>query len=102
MQRDVADTVKLCIYVGGQASHRSDDSKELRDVGAAYRFARHLRNQEYRNQEYRQWCEKSYYYSRPEWSYPWREQNNPWRGNSAVATGNFAVARGDRRVNYPW
>ena len=40
MQRDVEDTVKLCIFVGGNASHRGDLAKEYRDVSAAWRLAR--------------------------------------------------------------
>ena len=40
MKRDVADTVKLCIFVGGHACHRSVQAKEYREVNAAYRFAR--------------------------------------------------------------
>ena len=54
MKRDVADTVKLCIYIGGHACHRSVPGKEWRNLNEAWRYAR-----SYEKLQQRQWAQWS-------------------------------------------
>ena len=83
MKRDVADTVKLSIYIGGHASHRSVPGKEWRNLNEAWRWTR-----SYEKLQQRQWAQ---------WwgQQSWGDSSRQWWGQQSWGTRR---ASGDRVI----